>query len=361
MNPGNPHRQYFSALDGFRGLAAIFVITFHNFGFLIKYYSFGWIGLDMFFVLSGFLITDILLKTLEGKNYLRNFYVRRVLRIFPLYYLSLIIFLLVLPALHIELGLKYYTDNQAWLWGYMQNWLFIFKNPESNTLNHLWSLAVEEHFYLLWPLIILIIRKPRHLLVFIVLLLALVVSARIWIWYKHIPGFAYYNLYAFTRIDGICMGCMVAILLRVNKFFIKKYLYAIVLFLAAINLLFFLINRQNQFSLPYLGFAGYTTVAALFGLLVNQIISNETIVINNFFNISLLRFIGKISYSFYIFHWPVYLLITPYLSSWFGSFTSGRTTQFIVSTLATLVALAVGWLSFNYFEKYFLKLKAKFA
>src|SRR5580765_1086061 len=93
-------RPHYPALDGLRGLAILLVVFYHNFGF-INYSFFGWIGVDLFFVLSGYLITDILLKTVNEPGYLRNFFARRVLRIFPLYYLSLIVFLLILPQFDI--------------------------------------------------------------------------------------------------------------------------------------------------------------------------------------------------------------------------------------------------------------------
>src|SRR5215213_9370124 len=93
------NRAYYPSLDGLRGVASLLVVIYHNFGFINHYFFFGWLGLDIFFVLSGFLITDILLTTLNTKHYLRNFYVRRTLRVFPLYYASLILFLIVLPEI----------------------------------------------------------------------------------------------------------------------------------------------------------------------------------------------------------------------------------------------------------------------
>ena len=223
MNSVSAGRQYYPALDGLRGLAILLVVIYHNFGF-IDVFFFGWLGVDLFFVLSGFLITEILLNTLNEKNYLRNFYVRRALRIFPLYYVCLVIFLIIMPRLNTNLDLKYYTDNQVWIWTYLQNWLYIFKNPDqTNTLNHLWSLAVEEQFYLLWPLAILVLRKPKLLLLSISILLLAVLGLRLWVWNNHIADLAYFNLYTFTRIDGICIGCMVALLLRINKDFLQRY------------------------------------------------------------------------------------------------------------------------------------------
>src|SRR5215208_5513013 len=99
MNTIHPHRAYYPALDGLRGVACLLVVIYHNFGFINRYFFFGWLGLDIFFVLSGFLITDILLNAAGSKNFLRNFYVRRMLRLFPLYYASLIIFLIILPRI----------------------------------------------------------------------------------------------------------------------------------------------------------------------------------------------------------------------------------------------------------------------
>jgi peptidoglycan/LPS O-acetylase OafA/YrhL len=360
MIPGNPGRQYYPALDGLRGLAILLVVVYHNFGF-IDVFFFGWLGVDLFFVLSGFLITDILLQTTGHKNYLRNFYLRRILRIFPLYYLCLILFLFVIPRLPLVFDIKYYTDNQVWLWTYLQNWLYIFKDPgQTNTLNHLWSLAVEEQFYLVWPLVILLVKKPKYLLILISLLLIGVLGLRLWIWNNQVVDLAYFNLYTFTRIDGICIGCMIALLQRINPGFLKKYTAVIVLFFAAANFAFFFINRSNQFSFPYLALVGYTTFAMLFGLLVNEAVTGNTKLINLLFNIPLLKFFGRISYGFYMLHWPLFLLLSPWLYTWAQDFVSGPLLPVMVAVIATLVAIGVSWISYRYFEHYFLKMKDKF-
>ncbi len=315
VNPSTDKKHY-PVLDGIRGLAILLVVFHHNFRFL-NYFFFGWLGVDLFFVLSGFLITDILLHTVDKPNYLRNFYGRRLLRIFPLFYLALILCLLVLPQMNFfELDIRYYTENQGWLWSYLQNWLFIFREPYGDPiLLHTWSLAVEEQFYLFWPLLILLIRKPKRLLILIISLLLIVVIARYVVWAMHFKSLAYASLFTFTRIDGLCIGSMIAVLMRINPNFLKKYIFFIILFIAAVNFGFYFVNHSNEFALPYLGFAGYTTFAVLFGYLVYDGVRGPSPIINFIFNNRLLRFLGKISYGLYVYHWPIYLLIFPGLQS----------------------------------------------
>jgi peptidoglycan/LPS O-acetylase OafA/YrhL len=362
MNPANTERQHYSALDGLRGAATLTIVLYHNFAFTQQYIFFGWLSVDLFFTLSGFLITDILMKAVTRPHYLRNFYARRLLRIFPLYYISLIIFLLILPRLNTALNLGYYQEHQAWLWTYLQNWLYIFRpSTGTDSLNHLWSLAVEEQFYLVWPFIILLVRKPKWLLLAISVLLVSVIGLRLWIWMHHLSGFSYYNLYTFTRIDGICIGSMVAILLRINPCFLKKFTPLVVLFFAVINLGFYFINSYYRFSFPYLALVGYTTFAMLLGLLVNEALTKENKLVNTVFNFSFLRFIGKVSYGFYIFHWPMYLGLRPFITDFAKQFTGEWAADFAASLIASLVALLLSWFSFTYFESYFLKMKDKFA
>src|SRR5258706_13117265 len=112
MRPGISNRNYYPALDGLRGVAILLVIFHHNFRFM-NYFFFGWLGVDLFFVLSGFLITDILLNTVGSPGFLKNFYLRRVFRIFPVYYVALLICLFILPSVkswHIDAS--YYVHNQ---------------------------------------------------------------------------------------------------------------------------------------------------------------------------------------------------------------------------------------------------------
>lgn len=356
------NRPHYPALDGLRGIAILLVVIYHNFGFIRQSY-FGWLGVDLFFVLSGFLITDILLGALGKPGFLSRFYMRRVLRIFPLYYLSLALFLFVLSPLTDErIEWEYYRDNQVYFWTYLQNWLFIFNEPgPAHILNHYWSLAVEEQFYIFWPLVMLWIKKPKRLLLFITVLLVAVILFRFGLWIYQIENLAYYNLYTFTRIDGICIGCIVALLVHMNVDFIKNHTAIIVLVFAAINFLFYFINSRYEFSFPYIGLVGYTTFAMMFGLLVYEAVLRETTLVNKIFGIPVLKFLGRISYGLYIFHWPVYLVMNAYLLRTLQDKLPSIGAQVMVSVLATALAIGISWLSRKYFESYFLKRKEKYA
>lgn len=361
MKPASLNRSYYPALDGLRGFAILLVVIYHNFGF-INYFFFGWLGVDLFFVLSGFLITDILLKSFGSSHYLRNFYTRRVLRIFPVYYLSLIFFLLVLPRFNnLPVDISYYTNNQLWLWAYLQNWLFIFKpDASSDMLHHFWSLAVEEQFYLVWPLIILLLKKPKYLLFLLSFLLIAVMTTRFIIWTYELKQLSYYNLYTFTRIDGICIGSMIALTRRISLNFLKNYTYIIVLFLATINFIFYFFNSNHQFSFPYLAVVGYTTFAGMFGLLVNEAVTGETKIINMVLGFSLLKFFGRISYGLYVYHWPIYLLLAPYVKNWVQSNFSSIHPGIAASFACLLIAIIVSILSHKYFESIFIRMKRRF-
>ena len=166
------------ALDGVRGLAVLMVLGFHFISAatpvniaekaVVRLASYGANGVELFFVLSGFLITGILYDARHKPNYFRNFYMRRALRIFPLYYGVLVLVFFVAPLIPLFQGaeLDYLLDRQAWAWLYAIN-LYIAKEGtwSFSYLQHFWSLAVEEHFYLFWPFVVYaLVHRPKTLL-----------------------------------------------------------------------------------------------------------------------------------------------------------------------------------------------------
>ncbi|HEX2533098.1 MAG TPA: acyltransferase family protein, partial [Chitinophagaceae bacterium] len=185
-------------------------------------------------------------------------------------------------------------------------------------------------------------------------------SFRVWIWMQQVEGLAYYNLYLFTRIDGICIGCMVALMQKINPRFIGKYTAPIVLVFAAINFIFYFINQRHANSFPYLGLVGFSTFSMIFGLLVYDMVNHGNSFFSRMFDFEFLKFIGRISYGTYIFHWPLYLLLNPMLSRLLTPVLTGLPNLFLSSSIITVLAYTVGYFSFRYFETPFLNLKKYF-
>jgi peptidoglycan/LPS O-acetylase OafA/YrhL len=212
---GTPRRvDQLPALDGVRGAAALLVVFFHYFkdhplsGGIIensiqRLSAAGQTGVDLFFVLSGFLITRILLSTRGSTSYFSHFYIRRSLRIWPLYYAYLCVALLLLPWLQGASPPPFSTH--WWWWAFLQNIPPMFHVPDAGP-SHYWSLAVEEHFYLFWPLLVSLLPKRRLVWVSWGLIL-LSLLAR--------PPMMALGLSTFectlTRLDALSMGTLLAL------------------------------------------------------------------------------------------------------------------------------------------------------
>lgn len=204
------------SLDGVRGIAILLIVFLHGVGDLrgltvaeetfIEIAKYGWIGVDLFFVLSGFLITRILLDQRGRPGYFRRFYWRRALRIFPLFYFAIITTLIVIPSIG---GKRLYTTA---IW---QHCLYVMNLvpgartvfPGVNT-GHFWSLCVEEHFYLVWPAVVLLAGRKRLPVVCAVLLISSVVLRRILPFYDLGEGFLL--KFTPTRFDGLVVGSAMA-------------------------------------------------------------------------------------------------------------------------------------------------------
>jgi peptidoglycan/LPS O-acetylase OafA/YrhL len=219
--------EHYPALDGLRGVAILLVLVFHGSlglswngaGPLQELFETGWIGVDIFFVLSGFLITGILLDSKASPRYFLNFYARRVLRLVPAYFLLLVIVFVVLPHFvkFNTPGLITIRDNQIWFWTYMTNWSFVwhrkvFANADWLNLNHLWSLSVEEQFYLFWPLLIYYLNKSQVTLLCCICIIGSL-TLRIALWLLHEKSGALY-FPTVCRLDGLAIGSMLAVQIR---------------------------------------------------------------------------------------------------------------------------------------------------
>ncbi len=352
--------DYFPALDGLRGLAILMIILHHNFDFL-SFTRPAWISLDLFFVLSGFLITGILIKKRNTFRFLWNFYARRILRIFPIYYLSIVIFLFILPNLiKYPISLDYFIINQYWFWLEIQNWLFILKpNGNNNFLNHYWSLALEEQFYLVSPWIILLIKLFQKIISFLLGLLLVLLALRLALWNLHIDNISYINLYAFTRIDGLCVGSLLAIFRSQGNFRITNFnKILILLFLSLIFIVLPLFKIIYNTKLPYLACCLYPAIALFWGAIVWSSIHSGNMMYR-IFNNRILIFFRKISYGLYIFHWPINRILQLRMEM----FTNQQQlfwNNVILALISTSIAILIYILSYYTFKRYFLGLKRYF-
>jgi peptidoglycan/LPS O-acetylase OafA/YrhL len=172
----------------------------------------GWIGVDLFFVLSGFPITRILLNAKGTARYFRTFYARRALRIFPLYYGFLFLWFFVVPNV-VQLSpagpFQRGSDTQLWFWTYASNWLSITNRVVPHGLNHFWTLAIEEQFYLVWPAVVLLVSR-RTLARICIALVPLGFLFRLWLMttpYAHTGGYVLTPARMGTLAVGAWLAC----------------------------------------------------------------------------------------------------------------------------------------------------------
>jgi len=359
-------KPYHPTLDILRGLAILIVVFYHNFG-CVSFFRFGWLGVDLFFVLSGFLITDILLKSRDNRNYFRNFYIRRILRIFPLYYLVLLLFFSFSPILFKQKGpetvFSYYQNNSTWYWTYFQNWLMVKKGPAPVPfLSHFWSLAIEEQFYLFWPVMIFFIKKLETIKKIIVglILVAIVTRFAVWIMYPHQVEKFYCN--TFTRMDSLLMGCFLAVQLKQGKEIPLKLIKAVIACFSSLivaSLILFGNIHQDNMLFPTVG---YSLTAAFFTSIVYLFLKYENKILFWIKHLGALRFAGKISYGMYVYHIPIYLILSNLLSR---AFITSNTFSIIdkplfVSMLSVLLTVVASVISFYTVERPILNLKKHF-
>ncbi len=369
MNKSNPAvlpvSRHIAALDGLRGMAILSVIVFHYFYFF-PVFSFGWSGVDLFFVLSGYLISGRLLEKLGKPGYFQSFYYNRTLRIFPLYYGFLTLFftasLLFAKNSTVPL-LSYYFTHWKSFYLFTENWTFINCGlPTAPYLQHFWSLATEEQFYLIWPALICILSGSRKRIRAYFLLLLLSVITRCIIFAHHQdPGEnAHYYYNTFCRIDAFVMGALVCEIrrsgIRIGNKTINLLLLSSLMTLAA-GILFF--GSAANFS-PFMATAGYTIIAVFYACLLYKSVDPHTI-IGTIFSNRLLQYCGKISYGLYIFHLPVLLIFEKRISDLVagGGIENPSVIRMTAILLCLFISFLISALSFRYFELFFLRLKKK--
>jgi peptidoglycan/LPS O-acetylase OafA/YrhL len=363
-------------LDGLRAIAFLMIFGFHT-----DYLPFGWVGVQMFFVFSGYLITGILLRMkakLPAREYFQKFYTRRFFRIFPLYYFYL--FLIVgLATWSISISykpkmMKVVLDQIGYAILYVYNFYSAYRGFNSSPfLDHLWSLSVEEQFYIFWPLLIFFVNE-KHLKK---LFLAGIIAAPVF-------RMAIFLIYQTGYIESLSLAIYTLPLSHVDAFALGAYITRFSIpnarkQLAYLSLAVPLLGFITQFAAngkfgPFLALGysdslpdayqfiwAYTVLNYWFVVLIYCVAREKLFV--RFLEWPPLQYLGRISYGLYIYHFPIvfHFPVTWFVDQIHAVGISEECTPLLVlmaSFIATLVAA-----SFSYYvlEKPFLKLKDRFA
>lgn len=372
----------FPALDGIRGVAVLAVMCYHFtegyprryieanslHGVLAQFLNVSWAGVDLFFVLSGFLITGILIDSKGAPNYFRNFYMRRVLRIMPLYYGLLIVLFVIAPHLHtFDRAVRTHLWEQVWLWFYAANFYQVVATHslmKTFHVQHLWSLAVEEQFYLMWPFVIFRTRAKTAAKISVFCIFAALIL-RIVLWEGHVSAETIWNL-TFCRMDGLAVGALCAFLVRRSAS--RRYLFAgarVTSLVAAAGLLGILWWRRTWYwDDPIMETFGIWLLSIGFGgVLLLSLDAPGTNTVRWIFRRRTLMLFGFYSYAIYVFHYPLILLderLFP-ISSLSAHLHSLTLAVGVYTLASTAISFTAAWLSWHLYEKHFIKLKVRFA
>lgn len=372
-------RHHYLPLDGVRGLAVLAVMLLHFTVFrpvgaletgLERVLSTGWIGVDLFFVLSGFLITGILVDTRDDPHHFRNFYARRTLRIFPLYYAFLLLLFVVLPALHGDYAAEHAAnDRRIWLWTYLGNVLMAqgWDAMPSHT-THLWSLAVEEQFYLGWPLLVYFARG-RWLTRLCVGTFVGAILTRALLATQDASAAAYVLTPA--RMDTLAAGAFVAVLLRQQgadavRRAVRPMLWSGLALVAIALGWSTTLDGASPFAPLAFGTQtfGYPGIALVFAALVAHVVSaGPARLLPRLLSRPTFRSLGKYSYGLYMIHVPIRNIVRLLLERRGGLPVVGGSqvpAQLVVTLAGIAISFGLAYLSWHLFEKQVLKPKRYF-
>jgi peptidoglycan/LPS O-acetylase OafA/YrhL len=292
------------AIDGLRGVAILLVLMHH-----FAVFEPGWAGVDIFFVISGFLITRILLWTKDSPHYFSYFYARRALRILPLYYFSILLFFWVIFPIAARSGsLPHYgVKDFAWYLVHLSNWWIGSGHMATSPISHFWSLAIEEQFYFVWPLLVFVLSRKNLLAATIAIAVLSFLSRGVAAsMYPESTGFIYF--YTPFRIEPIALGSLAAILAEENPLWTKLAAWRQTLFWSGFAVWMAAIFIGDNRTTCIFGISAIGIVAL--AMLIEAVEGASP------FDTQFFRHLGKYSYALYVIHYPVFLLASHLFRDW---------------------------------------------
>ena len=374
----------YSSLDGLRGIAVGLVFLQHYAAGRVALFGWGWAGVDIFFVLSGFLITGILYDSKDKPFRYRDFYMRRTLRIFPLYYAIWLVLLILVPVVQWQWGRQWllwpaYLGNYARFLFFgvggdpyrfdrltvgadVQQW---FGSPMHLYIGHFWSLCVEEQFYLLWPLVVYQIRRRETLIKICLCIIVAVPLLRWWLTvvvpqplldmellYRSMP----------TRVDALLLGGLIALYLRGPEQLWLKHrrrwlmLGSLLLLVALYEFSTRVLHLAFHGSATnWIGVWGFTLIDLFTASLILEA-THPGGLLKQLLDLPWLQNFGVISYGFYVYHDLLHDFYAYVGSTFF------RPHAYLATLVVAFVSSwLIAWLSYRLLELPFLKLKNRFA
>ncbi|HRG57690.1 MAG TPA: acyltransferase [Bacteroidia bacterium] len=357
-------KVYFPNLNSLRFFAALLVIIHHieqykeilglpNYFHQPNIQLMSKIGVTLFFALSGFLITYLLLVEQKdnGNINVKSFYIRRILRIWPLYYLIIFLAFFIFP--NINLMHLPGHDSSHFLIKFI---FFVFMMP--NVIHALgaglafgtqtWSIGAEEQFYLIWPWLIKLFKNKLLIVISVILSYACLRYLFDLLFYKHII-FAYlYRIWYLFPIDNMAFGALFAVIYFNNyKKLLSIFYSKLVQFLVWIIVLTLLLSGKS------LGYFHHQIYSLLFGILILNLATNSNSIIN--FKINFIDYLGKISYGLYMYH-SIFIVVSIKLLEYYK-----LTSNIYIYILSFALNIGISILSYEYFEKRFITKKSNFS